>query len=620
MGRLKKYKIYKFFTEDLMPKLSITEVDHTKSNLKEIIRRANNTNYHDEGLPLPVNSNSKIIGVFKGTLPHKVDNRKYIDDPRVGDVFKDYDRKKMSNKRVMSGSWQHSCKNLEIMASKKEKKFSTDELIDGLFSRTDIEFKLPFITYFSLDMIDGLLTKASAFSGLLTSKLFFSRRKDTVGFMKSFAKEYYEFIIGRNQFVYDMSLSFVGGREKRIDLTDEYKDQKTRVILMNEDIPTLIGQLVSAPLTKGFQRLNDGFSFIGRSMEQRNFLDITNHIDCDLKETIAFNADFSGHDNHVDENQIVVAFAVLRLCFPKNWKFMDKLFIYSMSGMIYKRIVLPESKLIYCVTKGIATGHPFTSLVNTLCAYMTFATAIHKTCNEKEIKQSYLYVAGDDVIGKVPLTKLKDIGYVMSNVSGMKIDDISKTSGPLYTTNPLYTRSFLKKKFNHISVAWNDYELIDNLKFSTNGFKTSVAEIVRIRDMLMNGPADYQLNNLCLELVKTHLERPRIRGPGYESYSPSLASLPNTKYSMGYLERHKTFKFTSEFKQSIIKQFNNRMRLANRWFIQAQIFPALGYKDEAYWINATKVLIPPERKPYKYRLWYFYLKLYGKKWQIDGDY
>lgn len=336
MGRLKSFNLYKFFTESYQSVVEVKKVDHTNANLKTLIKKANNVNYKEVGLPLPVNKNSKIIGVFKGTLPHKVDSRHYFEDGLVDQVFNKYDRELLANKEVRPGSWKYSCSNLETMASLKTKKFSTDELIDGLFSRVNIDFELPFIKRFSFNMINGILTKGEAFSGLLTSKLFGSKKKQTTGFFKTFCKEYYEFIIKRNEFVYDMSLSMVGGREKRVTLTENYKELKTRVVIMCEDIPTLIGQVISYPLTKGFQRLNSGFSFIGRSMEQRNFMEITNEVDCDLINTISFNADFSGHDNYCDENQIVVAFAVLRLCFPRHWKFMDKLCIFNVRINIQK--------------------------------------------------------------------------------------------------------------------------------------------------------------------------------------------------------------------------------------------------------------------------------------------
>jgi hypothetical protein len=260
-----------------------------------------------------------------------------------------------------------------------------------------------------------------------------------------------------------MSLITVGGREKRVTYTEQFKLLKTRVVLMMEDIPTILGQSVAVILTKAFQRLNEGYNFVGRSLEQRNYVTIMDELLIDTKDSIVFNADFSGHDNHVDEHQIVTAFAILRLCFPAQWKFMDKLFVYFLSGMLVKYIVLPGSGFIYRITKGIATGNPFTSLVNTTVAYMTFSTAIHKVASYDEICKTRLFVAGDDVIGVIPISILSKLSDELSYNSGMKIDPIQWTSGPLISNNHNFQRSFLKKKFTLLGPAWNDLELLDNL-------------------------------------------------------------------------------------------------------------------------------------------------------------
>jgi hypothetical protein len=271
------------------------------------------------------------------------------------------------------------------MATPKSKFYHSGELINGVFSRVGIDFKLPFVCYWNINVVNGILIKPKAFPGLITSKLFGHNRAMTTGFSKTFVKDYFHFIIKRYKQTFDMSLLTVGGREKRVKLCEEFKLLKTRVVLMMEDVPTLLGQSVAVILTKAFQRLNDGYNFVGRSLEQRNYITIMNELNLDPKEHIVFNADFSGHDNHVDEHQIVTAFAILRLCFPIQWKFMDKLFLYFLSGMLVKYIVIPGSNLIYRITKGISTGNPFTSLVNTTVAYMTFATAIHKVATYDEI-------------------------------------------------------------------------------------------------------------------------------------------------------------------------------------------------------------------------------------------
>jgi hypothetical protein len=284
--------------------------------------------------------------------------------------------------------------------------------------------------------------------------------------------------------------------------------------------------------------------------------------------------------------------------------------------MVCKNVVLPGSGFIYRIFKGIATGHPFTSLVNTVSAYATFATAIYKVCDYGEISKTRLFVAGDDVIGVVPLSALNKISHEMSVNSGMKISPITDTSGPLYSSNPKYNISFLKKKFLHHGIGWNDYELIENLKFSSNGYKNSIAEITRIINMLMNGPSDFQLNSLVLQLINCHLEQPRIKGlTAFIFKGITINDFPPHARGSPYYYRNGSAIYTPAYKRSIRQRFNSYMNLAHRWFNAGQPYTALGSKDDAYWIDANKIMIIPVNRPFRYLLKGLVHDRFGIKWQ-----
>jgi hypothetical protein len=605
-GVVRKFRNYRFTCDSYTPHLEEKTFDFSKIRLSVYLKEVNKDNYFEKGLPLPLTSVSKIVSVFKGGLPFKVDSRAYVPDSNVRKVFAndlDYDFTKLQNKEIIPGNWMYSNANLVDMATPKKVFYNSSQLIDGLFSRVGVDFKLPFIRYWNIEMMNGVLTKGKAFPGLLTSKLFGHKRALTTGFMKTYAKFYFEKVIKRYKQVLDLSLVTVGGREKRVTYSEGFKVLKTRVVLMMEDIPTLIGQSVAVPLTKAFQRLNEGYNFVGRSLEQRNYVNITNELMRDPHTTIVFNADFSGHDNNVDEHQLAVAFGVLRLCFPARWKFMDKLFVYCLSTMCFKHVVIPGSQFIYRLSKGIATGNPFTSLVNTTVAYMTFATAINNVATREEILDTRLFVAGDDVIGVIPLSILEKLSDEITQMSGMKIDPITDHCGPLYSNDRALQRSFLKKKFTPMGVAWNDYELLDNLYTSAGGLARTGAEISRITDMVMNGPCDPILNSKVRKLIYAHFNNPRCRGPSYYSPPCGLHSMPSWRYSSNYLKRStKKYVYTKGVRQLIVKTFDNRMRLAFRWFNAGQPFPALGSKDDSYWIDATKDLYPPLAYPLRMTL------------------
>lgn len=617
-GIVKRFNTYEFFTDGIIPSLKVIPQDFRKINLSKLLKGTTINNFREKGLPLPINKVSKIVGVFKGTLPFKKDRSIYFRDNYVRNVLVNelnVDFSMIQEKDVFPGSWPFSCHNMVQMCTLKNNCYSPSDLINGVFSRVGIDFKLPYIKYWNIKVINGIMTKPKAFPGLLTSKLFSSERKLTTGFMKTFCIDYYNFIIKRYRQVFDLSLITLGGREKRVSYKGTFSYLRTRIVLMYEDIPVLLGQSVAVPLTKAFQRLNEGYNFIGRSLEQRNYRNIEKELLINPETNIIFNADFSNHDAWVDEYQIVVSFGILRLCFPVQWKFMDKLFYYFMSSVIFKHVVIPGSQLVYRITKGIATGHPFTSLINTTVAYITVSTAIWKVASYEEIQNTRLFVAGDDIIGTIPLSILEKLSYEIHVRSGMVIDPITDHCGPLWSNDPLCQRSFLKKKFTILGIAWNDYELYDNLYTSYGGLKRTGHEINRIIDSLMNGPCDFRLNRIIMKIIIYHFNKPRYFGLSILDPPFLTKGLPDYKYSKNYISRSGKRIYTKEYRKFIVKYFNQRIRLAFRWFNMGQPFPALGYKDDSYWIDATKIHVPSDKYPFRYLLKHKVRKHFGVIWQ-----
>lgn len=177
-------------------------------------------------------------------------------------------------------------------------------------------------------------------------------------------------------------------------------------------------------------------------MQPRKWLDVV----CDL--------DYSGHDNNCSEDLLVVSFAFLRLCFPKSIK-IDRLFYYCMSSLIFKRVVLPGSNLVYKLCRGVSTGHAFTSLITTMCAYVTLATSVDKACSitgdTSESRQALLDStrignAGDDCNIRLNSSLVTKVYDIISEESGHKIDDM-RENGYIDSTNVDSRVTFLKKQF-----------------------------------------------------------------------------------------------------------------------------------------------------------------------------
>lgn len=593
----------------------IKQQDFTKVNLREYLRSNECSDINKTKLPIQTSKVCKVVGVYKGPYRRLKNRVKYGTNWTAVNSIRKFDNTFTLNKtRVFPGSWEYNSLNLRQMATPKENEYTVKQLIDGYFSRIHIDFKLPYIDYYNPDIINGLRVKLNAFPGLMTSIMFGVKRGVTTPYTKPVAIEYIKKVIRKVNNFYDFSLSAIGGREKRIDLNPslKWKEVRTRIVIMGEDIPMLIGSSISRPITKAFQRLNDGFCYVGRSLEQMNYYDIIEKCKGDNINTVSCNSDFSNHDAHVGHTQLIVAFGILRLIFPPQWRFMDKLFYYCASGLIYKFIVLPESKLIYRISKGIATGHAFTSLINTVCAYGVFATAINETCTKEEINQTYLFVAGDDIICKLPLNKVHWINNNIQTQSGMKIDNLQDHVGLILTTDPTIQNSFLKRVFSLDGVAWNAPELYDGLISSPSGLKNTIGEAKRVIEMVMQGPNNQMINNIMNDFLKEILNYNYLTNdtPTYDFLHLVMGLDPPE--ILKFIESIDGDPFLQDndkkFSNSILinkysRIFQNRVRLANRWFISRQNFPLYGKKDDNYWIELTKVLTVPRILQNRHEFW-----------------
>lgn len=507
MGKLKKF--YKYRNRFINGRLVREQrpVDLSKQKLSRIIKRERNKPYsYYSALPLPVNEVSTIVGCMKGkvhTPNYKLD---YDSDFSIKEILcrnNEHFNEFMKDKSgiVLPGAWRYSSINLVDMCTPHSHSFTISEMISGLKSRRNLEFILPKIDNYKRDSILGLSVNGKANPGVNTTKLLGHKRLKSVGLTKTCAYDLAGEML-RGTLVVDKSLVHIGGREKR-NLYPSFsgvKNAKARITCGQEDVPTLIGQSLIVPLNKSLQMLNKGFNWGGRINGRRNFKQLVDMLDDkDSEDMINCNTDFNGHDNWVSEDKIVLAFAVLRSCFPRD-RGIDNLFFYCLSSMVFKRMVLPESGLIYEVTKGVLTGHAFTSVITTLCAYITLATSIKNSCNKKLINKTRLQGAGDDWIMKLPKDRLN---FIHSNIlkSGNSCDEMTTTSGNLKDTYPNEFPTFLKKQYLYGFIGWNVPELFTNFVYPRS---TKLKLLTRIENyivMCVSGPFNRDINYCCKKLI-----------------------------------------------------------------------------------------------------------------------
>lgn len=603
MGRIRKVANHKFVFDGSNFVVKTKVYNFSKAKFKDIIRMNNKKFEEGEGpLPLRTNSVTKLVGVYKSKLRKMRFKPKYELDYHMKffleSVSEDFRHSVQGKKHeVHPGSWEKNSNNLSKMATTKGVKYEYADLVEGYLSRDGIDLDLPYIGKLKAEYILGVKSKPNSYPGILTAEQFGNKRKFTIPFTKPVAYNYAKTIMNSEEQILDCSLLYVGGREKRMKGELGLKKQvSTRIVLGQEDVPSLISIMLSKILNEGFQKRDKGFNYGGRVNGRLNYRDLTDILEIDDRQDLNFNADFSAHDCMVHEPAIVTAFAMLRLCFDECVK-IDRLFFYIMSGMVFKRIVLPESRLIYQISKGVATGHGMTNIITTLCSYGTFATGMNKTLTEQEIKRSYLVMAGDDVLGKMPYKKIKKLSDELLKNSGMVLDDICQTSGHMNSENGISINTFLKKKYTYNGLSWNDVELFVNLSCPTSTKLNNSRKIDNLKQMVLQAPFDQALNTIimnciiltilfeaCTTLRNTSGDPPdelyhlllRTRGWEYRSKLIDYKTLCNQKFIMSTSMTGYTSEIAIEhYIDNVLNQFRSQINERTAWFTLRRDYKSL---------------------------------------------
>lgn len=523
MGHLTRFRTYEFLNSGENLYVKTHQHDFRNIKVKDIIQKysKDNENHVKYGLPLPITKDCQFLGVVKGKARRSTSHSRIYEKDTLVDYFNSkvdtgYSEDEFNNIRTFNGDWKHSSQNLIDMAKVKNNKFSIEDIVEGYLSRVNIDFRLPYVGHYDPKFILGLDVKPKAFPGFSTSQKIAKYRKDTSPYTKAYAYNYCHYIMKSERQILDTSLVVIGGREKRVKFknTEEGKKVKTRVTCMMEDVPTLISQSLVNPITNCIPEIPDHFSQLAKVYGQGSMLDYKevmqprhwNEVVCDL--------DYSGHDNNTSEEQIVVAFAFLRLCFPES-KEIDRLFYYCMSSMIYKRVLLPESNMVYKLCKGVSTGHGFTSLITTLCAYGTLAASIKRVIAKyDESTQHELLLstrignAGDDCNIRLSSELVEDLYFDVINNSGHTIDDI-RINGYIESNNPTSRVTFLKKQFREFS--WNSEELFTNLLHPTVAERNFGHRADNLKVLMFQSPLNNNLNNKLICLILCYI----LSGRGY---------------------------------------------------------------------------------------------------------
>lgn len=191
--------------------------------------------------------------------------------------------------------------------------------------------------------------------------------------------------------LYDTSIWKIGGRDRIVKgFSDDQTLLRSRAVLSPEMCVSQIAQLFGRKITKGYQYIQKFFDYdnqLGSNLLHGRYF---RHVEKFKQSNYIISCDWSKYDQFITETEIVVAFGEIRSYFPVS-KLIDRLFVFIISGFIHTHI-LGDGGIVYRKHRGNPTGHPFTSIINTLVneyrwKYFTALTGI-------EFSQKAFY--GDD--------------------------------------------------------------------------------------------------------------------------------------------------------------------------------------------------------------------------------
>jgi hypothetical protein len=291
---------------------------------------------------------------------------------------------------------------------------------------------------------------------------------------------------------------------------------------------------------------------IGRSMEDRKFYDFYDEIK-ENKEFGVIDADWSQFDNHCYKELIVTAFGIIRSCYPEGEVY-DRYFLWCCCSMLYKNVVLPQSKLIYKISKGISSGHPYTSVVGSLINWLLWSTAINNACPEHVTKQTRLKCMGDDTLALIPYSYCSFIEKQIGK-SGMKFDTFTHRCGPMCSDDIGESKTFLKKIYNNNGLSWDFDSIVDNLLYN-HKLKTLDREIQRVRMLMYTAPCFSKSTDLLTQYFN-YLVETRIRdGP----------------------EKHLSSRLI--ISEKLKRSWPISLKIARKWFYDIRSYNSIGIRQD----------------------------------------
>jgi len=303
------------------------------------------------------------------------------------------------------------------------------------------------------DYIRSVNINERSHAGFMTNLYYGGSKGKSFNTTHKFAKHLYEMI--KRFPIKWTGLYELSGRGKDINLdAGDGSPAITRIIMIPEFTLTLIGSMFSQTIGQFLKYDEQNCVFIGRDINKVSKSLI------DERFQFLFNNDWKTFDSSITPDLILAACSILRSCFPEDRE-NDRIWYFLASSLIDKYVVLPKGG-VWCIKKGLPSGHPLTSLVETLCNVLSWLDIMYEIWGPGLLKFVKFWLSGDD--GRI-LTmwndKYKYLDQIVTNVTNLnfkgKVYDRFELQFPYDSKHGV---DFLKRIINSDgSVEWR-FDLI----------------------------------------------------------------------------------------------------------------------------------------------------------------
>lgn len=356
---------------------------------------------------------------------------------------------------------------------------------DKWFRSPEVEFTCDNEIYHSTNI------NIQANTGHYTSKLFGNKRFKTVHISvqvaHSILTKLQRYVVN-NYYLWNLL-----GRSKDNKCIVEGTDLASRTVHNVEEPMMILLSYFANKYNKMLAKDDNKRIYTGKKYDTKA---ASNSYELEQKYDLFIDADWELFDCAAVEPVMVVAIALL-CANTKVDKFHQRI-IYLIISSIVTKFVVVYPGLVYKVTKGFPSGHPFTNTLGTYANLLYWSIIGYRLYGDNFTEMMELEVSGDD--SRVYF-KYSDRLFEIDNIikeMGLKCDTIlgnfCPTKGQIdHNLKP----DFLKRRYVDGVLKWDSKKIIRKLCFQSKPHKQQ-EELAVVENYILTAPCDTQMNAFLL--------------------------------------------------------------------------------------------------------------------------